>query len=283
MLRRNVFVAKLFRALRCLLQDGCELRGENNLPDAAAINAGLTGKRVENTINVATQGRHAHLELFHDGGHEAVFLRNKCRKEMDGLNTLLAVFRRHELRALNSFLRFAGEVVRNHSHAISSRNYRVLNCHVNGWAFQLVGKLHIPYHFITMKLLRDTCLLIAAILAVHGFASVIGWYSDIWWFDEVMHWSGGFAMGMLGSWCFLRAARSISCPLLVRFGWVIGFVALIGIGWEWFEFVCDRVLPSVIDGYQLAQPSLSDTMSDLFLDLFGGVMGYFFARRYGRS
>jgi len=41
------------------------------------------------------------------------------------------------------------------------------------------------------------------------------------------------------------------------------------ITWEFLEFSSDYVL------YTTAQPSLANTMQDMFLGIIGGIMGYF--------
>ncbi len=50
---------------------------------------------------------------------------------------------------------------------------------------------------------------------------------------------------------------------------VLAFVALIGIFWEFFEFISDFFFKS--DKLGLFQAGAADTLSDLFFDLVGGV------------
>ncbi|KKW28497.1 MAG: hypothetical protein UY72_C0070G0003 [Candidatus Uhrbacteria bacterium GW2011_GWD2_52_7] len=134
--------------------------------------------------------------------------------------------------------------------------------------------------------------IIALVLFVHAFAVVFDWYGTFWWIDMVMHWSGGFAMAFLGFalWSYFVYSYEVEgkgrfarfATLIVKFGWVIAFVALVSIAWEWFEFLCDLWFPSFVPAYKAAQPGLGDTMADFFFDLFGGVVGFLLARRYDR-
>lgn len=50
---------------------------------------------------------------------------------------------------------------------------------------------------------------------------------------------------------------------------ILGFVALGGLGWEFYEFLCDKFIAQ--NGFmETSQISLIDTMTDLFFDLVGG-------------
>lgn len=60
---------------------------------------------------------------------------------------------------------------------------------------------------------------------------------------------------------------------------IASFVALIGVFWEFYEYLLDYFL-------YIYQMQLSDTLSDLFFDLFGGILSglvYLRARRYSRN
>lgn len=52
---------------------------------------------------------------------------------------------------------------------------------------------------------------------------------------------------------------------------ILGFVALVGIGWEWFEFCFDEFI-AVRNSWGLTQLGLADTMADLFFDLLGALV-----------
>ena len=57
---------------------------------------------------------------------------------------------------------------------------------------------------------------------------------------------------------------------------VLGFVALISIVWEWHEFVLD-----VLVKHTVRQANIADTMADFFFDLLGGAAAVvIFSRGY---
>ena len=98
--------------------------------------------------------------------------------------------------------------------------------------------------------------------------------------DIPMHFLGGFSMGLVAMAWWAKDIASITFTPSAwlsnaTFQWcvVIGFVATIGIGWEWFEFALDhiQIVNSLIGP---SQTSVADTMGDLSLDLGGGVAAY---------
>lgn len=107
-----------------------------------------------------------------------------------------------------------------------------------------------------------------------GMLALYSWYP---YYDVFMHFAGGLAMAVLGFAMWDSLVRSVTFtnknPWL-KDGFtafcILGFVALIGIGWEWFEYGFDAVA-AVRLSWGLAQTSLADTMADLFLDLLGGL------------
>lgn len=143
-----------------------------------------------------------------------------------------------------------------------------------------------------MAAMQKATAIIGGVLGVHGFSVAFDLYGSLWWIDVVMHWAGGFAMAFLGFALWSRLVHSMTVEShtipshvvksIVMFGWVLGFVAIVGIAWEWFEFLCDLWFPSFVPAYKAAQPGLGDTMADFFFDLFGGVVGFMLAKHYDR-
>lgn len=96
-------------------------------------------------------------------------------------------------------------------------------------------------------------------------------------FDVPMHFMGGVAMAFVayyGTLLFMKPHAVQSIPLVVDFLLVLGFVAIIGIGWEWFEFILDHVFVMLRPTIGLSQASIGDTMADLFFDLLGGAVAF---------
>ncbi|RMD61904.1 hypothetical protein D6833_07570 [Candidatus Parcubacteria bacterium] len=114
---------------------------------------------------------------------------------------------------------------------------------------------------------------IVGIAVLNGVGVAFNWYRTIWWFDIPMHLLGGGWLVVL--FFYLRTTRFAhvaldSAPCL-RFLSALGFVALVGVGWEFFEYGLEFVLPSHLP----AAARLADTFGDLLNDLLGGVAVYY--------
>jgi len=81
-----------------------------------------------------------------------------------------------------------------------------------------------------------------------------------------MHFAGGFWVALTG----LFFARSASPKGVFLFLISIGVAATIGILWEFLEFGLNYFWKDLWNQAFL-QPSLEDTLTDLFFDLLGGV------------
>ena len=85
------------------------------------------------------------------------------------------------------------------------------------------------------------------------------WDYSTWWFDMVLHFFGGFWVGLFFIYVFY-----IRKQILKPFFHIIIFVLLIGILWELFEFYANNYIgKSPFD--------IIDTLSDIFFDLSGGL------------
>jgi len=102
------------------------------------------------------------------------------------------------------------------------------------------------------------------------FADIIAWTNG-WtlvysWIDQVSHFSGGFWAAIFFVALFFRFSELQKFSLFLENKFlalvlILSFVALIGISWEFFEFVFNVI------------GDLPDTMNDLFLDLVSGFVG----------
>ena len=93
------------------------------------------------------------------------------------------------------------------------------------------------------------------------------WYSSIWWLDMPMHIFGGVFVGLL--YFLIFSVRNFS----VRDVWkILGWILLIGLGWEFFElFAVNHLMESPF--------ILLDTLSDLFFDLAGGSVAIIYFQK----
>lgn len=121
----------------------------------------------------------------------------------------------------------------------------------------------------------------AIILAFHAIFLMIGNFYKIWWADIALHFSGGIFVGLLALWFIFNKANFLmkkeKLPFYIVFISVISFTALIGVLWEFYEFILDQ-----ITGYKssvmVMQENLKDTMGDLFFDLLGASVSNVFLK-----
>ena len=114
------------------------------------------------------------------------------------------------------------------------------------------------------NLLKRLASLIFLIFLLNYLAEKFYWYSAIWWFDMLMHFLGGFWLGLLFFYIFPpkdNLIRSAIGALL--------FVLFIGLGWELFEVALNNMIAGETFDYV-------DTISDLFFDLSGGLCAILF-------
>lgn len=121
----------------------------------------------------------------------------------------------------------------------------------------------------------------AIILAFHAIFLMIGNFYKIWWADIALHFSGGIFVGLLALWFIFNKAslpmQKEKLPFYIVFISVISFAALVGVLWEFYEFILDQ-----ITGYKsstiVMQENLKDTMGDLFFDLLGASLSLVFLK-----
>jgi len=91
---------------------------------------------------------------------------------------------------------------------------------------------------------------------------------NILWYDSLLHMLGGafsatvFIYVFSCKWQLFDSKKNFLYTLAT----IAGLVALVGVTWEFYEFLIDAALGS------LAQPSLADTIKDLANDLLGGTI-----------
>ncbi len=109
------------------------------------------------------------------------------------------------------------------------------------------------------NLFKHLALLILFIFVLNFLANKFFWYSSIWYLDMIMHFLGGLWLGLFAFYLFRE--ENISFRLIFK---ILLFVFIVGIGWEIYEVLVDKVV---------TQNSINvlDTSSDLFFDLSGGL------------
>ncbi len=115
--------------------------------------------------------------------------------------------------------------------------------------------------------------IIIVIATLHYLGLTYDWYHTVPWFDVPLHLLGGAFIGTLFVYIFaLRHVVLKTLPLVPFVILGVGFVALVGVLWEFYEFWMDVFVLKI---YQpLAYPGYVhfDTLKDLFNDLVGGAL-----------
>ncbi len=127
--------------------------------------------------------------------------------------------------------------------------------------------------------------LIGLIFIFHSAALYYFLYWRIPWLDNVMHFLGGAWLAFAAAWFvfYSKKAKDIRLPAPVFLIAAVSFAALVGVGWEIFEFCVDFVTgKGAVAGFN--QIGLQDTMGDLFFDLLGGLLaGLAFIRGFKKE
>ncbi len=127
-----------------------------------------------------------------------------------------------------------------------------------------------------MNAVHRAVLAILLVIGVHYLGMHFDWYEAFVWFDIPMHIAGGAVIGLLAMATWGTQIKKITftntaSPIIVhsfKLIWVLGCVALVGIGWEWYEYV--------FAGY--SQASVADTLADLYFDLLGALLMFIFGQ-----
>lgn len=103
-----------------------------------------------------------------------------------------------------------------------------------------------------------------------------GFVENFRWFDKVQHFLGGFLVCSIFLLLIKEYPQLLVFPKnpFVALVLVISFVALIGVGWELYEYFTDYFYRNFLHfSIPLIQSNLDDTMEDLIFDLLGGLTG----------
>lgn len=120
------------------------------------------------------------------------------------------------------------------------------------------------------KLAIATLVLAIFIFVLNSIAMKKFWYFFIWWFDMPMHALGGFFIAILTS-SILLSPRFSKKKITRKKFFVMIMISVFSFGliWEMFELSVEKLV-------QFADlVSLTDSVSDMFFDLAGGIIGSF--------
>lgn len=120
-----------------------------------------------------------------------------------------------------------------------------------------------------------------SVVLLHVVLMLTGAYWHIANIDKPMHFLGGFVMGLFGLAIHHAVAshhHTKKSPWWYHYLFVTGFVMLIGVAWEFHEYILDNTAV-LWYGWPKSQLSLNDTMADLLLDLVGGSLAFSLFKR----
>lgn len=110
-------------------------------------------------------------------------------------------------------------------------------------------------------------------MAVHIPGNFLGWYYAVPWLDIPMHLAGGAWVGLLFFYIF-GVRKSVFSPGNSLYFLIcgLGFAALIGILWEFYEFAMDVLVWKSYPVWAAPGYIHFDTLKDLFNDLLGAFV-----------
>lgn len=124
-----------------------------------------------------------------------------------------------------------------------------------------------------------------------NFVLVLTGVYDAWPNTDIpMHMLGGLAMGFLAwgvSIHFIRKIRYENHKPVTRYLmsllYILGFVALIGVAWEMYEYVADVIMQTYFTDMndQLAgtrQNGVEDMLGDFVMDFIGGFVAWWLGK-----
>ncbi|TAL50786.1 hypothetical protein EPN81_01760 [Patescibacteria group bacterium] len=132
-----------------------------------------------------------------------------------------------------------------------------------------------------MHLFKQAFIVIGLVLVLHAVLLLTDGYS-VNQIDTPMHFFGGFAMGMLGIAIHYEEAsryHTRHAPFWYHYTFVVGFAMLIGIAWEFHEYLFDQTI-NVWFNLPPSQISLGDTMKDFLMDLLGATLAFFLLKKH---
>jgi hypothetical protein len=109
------------------------------------------------------------------------------------------------------------------------------------------------------------------ITTLHWFGFLYDYYSDIWWYDIILHFLGGLWVFLFTLWfLFTQYIKKLLDYVSIRD--LVFFVLIVGISWEIFELIMG--FESISNkGY------ISDTLLDLIMDIIGATIGSLFYKK----
>jgi len=129
----------------------------------------------------------------------------------------------------------------------------------------------VPNENLKKRLLSHVFFLIFLLFFLNSAAMYFSWYWTLPWFDIPMHFLGGFWAFLFLNYLYLfTPLGKIASPAI----FLVSGLIFIGLAWEIFEFVFDRI-------GELGVITIRDSIKDLIFDFLGGGAAYFYLKYIG--
>jgi len=100
------------------------------------------------------------------------------------------------------------------------------------------------------------------------------WYLTYSWFDQILHFSGGFFIAMFFS-IYLKD-HLLENSKLKNTLIILSVASFIGVTWEFTEYIANLLVsPAIYEHYGVRtyfMGDLNDTMNDLLMDILGATL-----------
>src|SRR3989338_9219402 len=123
--------------------------------------------------------------------------------------------------------------------------------------------------------LLHVALLLIVMTAIHFTAVSVGFYEQpVIWIDKVLHVMAGIAIAMFWLWIVQRALKISleNVPIIITISSIVGFVLLIALFWEFFEFAYWKGAPEWANKFKFYSPTIIDVLGDIGSNLVGAII-----------
>ncbi|WGI16705.1 hypothetical protein [Methanonatronarchaeum sp. AMET-Sl] len=119
--------------------------------------------------------------------------------------------------------------------------------------------------------------LIVLALSLHVVGGFLGFYDNLWWWDNLTHTFSSFLIAVIGTVVlFSIDLYSTSIRIPGRYTWIFLLMVIMATGviWEILEFMFDQILGTNM------QYGLRDTVADMFWNMIGATIAAYIGQRY---
>lgn len=121
---------------------------------------------------------------------------------------------------------------------------------------------------------QEIFLYYAFIFLADFLGCVVNLYNTLSWYDLSVHFLSGIFTFILGLMILNRLDGYDKKNKIINIIFALGFVSLIAVLWEIFEFSADNILKTNLQ--HNLDTGVNDTMSDMIVASLGGVVGMLF-------